>query len=329
MRKSPILFQIAVRVLSLLAFAVLWAGCDKQPGAPVRIGFFIWPGYEPLRLGDEMGYFGDVSIRFVDYGTSTQVLRAFRNGAIDIAAVTLDEALLLAEDIPELRVFLALDYSKGGDAILGQKDIPNMQALKGKRVGYEATALGAYILSRALELNGMNVSDITPISVPINEHERAFHERRVEAIVTFEPMSGRLMEKKANRLFDSTKIPGEVLDVLVSRKAFLDNHLHESMEITRGWYRALKHLSTNPADAYRRMEPRMGVSKTEIQKSFELMELVALEDNKYLFTGQNPLLLSRITSVGSIMLNNKLLRRTPDAALIVDGRVIAQLIATP
>jgi hypothetical protein len=61
---------------------------------------------------------------------------------------TLDEVLLLAEDVPDVRVVLVLDVSQGADVILGRPEIARFDELRGRRVGYEATALDAFMLAR-------------------------------------------------------------------------------------------------------------------------------------------------------------------------------------
>ena len=55
-----------------------------------------------------------------DYRTP-EVVQAYRNGVIDVVAVTLDEALRIAELEEEQRIVLVIDFSKGGDSIMGRK----------------------------------------------------------------------------------------------------------------------------------------------------------------------------------------------------------------
>lgn len=59
--------------------------------APLRIGTLVWPGYEPLYLARERGYLDPKSVRLVEYPSNSEVTRAFRNRAIEAAALTFDE----------------------------------------------------------------------------------------------------------------------------------------------------------------------------------------------------------------------------------------------
>src|SRR5262245_54856460 len=182
-------------VASCFCRLVLWkvlvalvVGCDSNPPPLLRVGTSSWPGYEPLHLAADLKYFGRATrLRLVEYSSATQTLRAFRNGSIEVATLTLDEVLLLAEDVPDLGVVLVMDSSRGADALLGRADMAKVADLRGRRVGYEASATGAYMLSRALEMAGLGASDVTPVPVQFDEHEKAFTNRLVDAIVTFEP----------------------------------------------------------------------------------------------------------------------------------------------
>ena len=92
-----------------LAAASLLVACTQPPPEPVRVGTNIWIGYEPLYVGRDRGIVRDDEVRLVEYLSATQVLRSYRNGAVDAAALTLDEALLLAQQSPDVRFVLVLD----------------------------------------------------------------------------------------------------------------------------------------------------------------------------------------------------------------------------
>ena len=88
----------------------------------MHIGTNVWPGYEPLYLARELGYFDDQPIHLVEHAAATEVIRAFRNGTIDAAALTLDEVLLLAQHGQNPRIVLVMDFSQGGDTLIVQSN---------------------------------------------------------------------------------------------------------------------------------------------------------------------------------------------------------------
>lgn len=70
-----------------LLVAFLFSGCT--PGAaPLRVGMNTWPGYEPLHLARSLGYLTDEEAEPISFPSAMDVMRAFRNRTIDVAAVT-------------------------------------------------------------------------------------------------------------------------------------------------------------------------------------------------------------------------------------------------
>ena len=130
----------------------------------LRLGTNIWPGYEPLYLARELGYLDNNQVRLIEYTSTSQVIKAYRNGLLDAAAVTLDEAISLLSNGENPRLVLVMDISNGADVLIGQAGFKQVVDIKGKRIGVEHTALGAYFINRVLEKNGLGISDISGAS---------------------------------------------------------------------------------------------------------------------------------------------------------------------
>ncbi len=207
-------------ILTPAVLALSLAGCGVEP-APLRIGTYVWPGYEPLYLARELGYLDPQSVHLVEYPSASEVIRAFRNHAIEAAALTFDEVLPLAQDGFKPRVVLVMDISHGGDAILGRPELRTVKDLAGRPVAVDTGTVGAYVLTRALMLNGLKQSDVTIVHVEHNGQGAAFKEGRVDAVVNAEPLRSQLLAGGASLLFDRTQIPGEIVDVLTVEATYL------------------------------------------------------------------------------------------------------------
>ena len=68
-----------------------------------------------------------------------------------------------------------------------------MNDLKGKSVAVESGALGAFVLSRALALNGMQAGDVNVVHLESNEQPSAFEKGQVDGAVTFDPYRAQLL----------------------------------------------------------------------------------------------------------------------------------------
>lgn len=310
-------------LFALLITAVLiLAGCTKEPQKPMRIGTNVWTGYEPLYLARDLGYFGDLPVKFIEYPSATEVMREFRNGTIEVAALTLDEVLYLAEYDRDFRIVLIIDYSNGADAILGRPGMEGLKDLEGKRVGAEVNALGAYMLSRALGTAGLSEKNITAVPLDIDEQERAFNEGKIDAVVTFDPVRSRLIEAGAKVLFDSSDIQGEIIDVLVLRNSCLSEHPHYLKKLLKGWFSALDYVRDKPEEASRRMTGRLKLKSEEVLKALELVHMPEKADNLALMERTLPI---NVEKLGSMMWERNLLNNRPDIGSLIDIRPLKEL----
>jgi NitT/TauT family transport system substrate-binding protein len=300
-------------------------GCLHEPAKPLRVGYLVWPGYESLFLARDLGYYKDTGIRLVDYPSGSETIRAFRNGDLEAATLTLYEALLVAETLPNFRIVLVMDSSNGADVLLAKPTIQKLENLKDQRVGVESGAVGAYVLTRALEQAKLTPKDVQVISLGVSEHEQAYKKGVVNAVVTFEPTRSKLVEAGAKQLFDSKQIPGEILDVLAVREDVLTSQSAAVQALITGHFRAWKYLEQHPQDAARRIAPREGVTPEQFLKSLEGIDIPDLEENRKLLGKQDATNVDRMERVAQFMADSKLLSRKIEPTALFDDRIVKPL----
>lgn len=310
-----------ISIITVVICTLTLASCIKEP-PPLRVATNVWPGYETLYLARSLGYYDNTPIRLVDYPSGTEEVKAYRNGEIEVAGISIDQALALAATQPELRIVVVMDVSEGGDVILGKPEIPNLPAIKGKRVGVESTALGAFIITRALGQKGMSPKDVKIVSLQVSEHERAFKNGLVDAVVTFGPARAKLLAAGAKVLFDSSQIPGEIVDVLVVRAELITSQLKALQALVNGRFRALEYLQKNPQDAVRRIAPRTGVTPEQFLESLKGLRQPDLQENQRLLSRIEPALVNATQQLSQVMLENKLLPKAIDTAPLLDDRLV-------
>ncbi len=299
----PLAFQRTLIILFLTL-----AGCGDEATTPLMVGTNIWPGYEPFYLAQARGLYSDREIRLIQHPSTSEVIRAFRNGAIPAAAVTLDEALLMLADGMEIKVVLVIDASAGGDVILGHPAIARMEDLRGKRVGCETTALGAFFLCRAAELHGLDCrKDISVVNLEVDEHETAFKAGSVDAVVTFEPVRTRLLEGGAKLLFDSREIPDEIVDVLVVRPEVLRDRRPQLEQLLNGWFGALAYMDAHPAEAAALMGRREQLSGDQFAAALSGLKIPGKTLNIEMLSGSKPRLMSSAGTLAAFMERHGLL----------------------
>jgi NitT/TauT family transport system substrate-binding protein len=293
-----------------MGLAVLPAACTSRSAPPVRVGTNTWPGYEPLYLAQDIGQFGPDAVRLVRLDSATRVLADFRAGRLDAAALTLDEAMLLLGRGDDPCIVLVMDTSKGGDAIIAHEGITQVAGLKGRRLGAEKTALGAYVASRALQRAGLTAADVTLVDLPVDRHAGAFLAGDVDAVVTFEPVRSALLSAGGVQVFSSADIPGEIVDVLVVDRAFLEHHPGRVRRLVQGWFAALKFLEHRPADAAGYMSPRLRLMPHAVMNALSGLDFPDRAENVRMLIGERgvPGLAAPATRLADTMRDLGLLR---------------------
>jgi NitT/TauT family transport system substrate-binding protein len=291
-----------------LTLALLIGGCTREPEPPLRIGTNVWIGSEPLYLARELGQLNPKTVQLVEYPSASEVLRAFRNQAIDGMVISLDELFGLAVDGLQPRIILVVDVSHGADAVVGSPGMKSMRDLQGKRVAVESGALGAFMLSRALAVNGMQASDVKVVHLESNEQPNAFRSGQIDGAVTFDPYRVQMLRDGATTLFDSTRIPGEIVDLVAVRSSVLDKQPKAVQSLLAGWFKAIDYLRREPADAARRMGTRQQTSGEQFLAALGGLHIPSRDENLKMLGGANPGMVASGRRLMDLMLEAKLLR---------------------
>lgn len=313
-----------MRRLFLLGLCLLLASCG-EPTQPLRVGTNVWPGYEPLYLARSLNLLSSQNARLVEYTSASQVMEALKDGAIQAAALTLDETLLLQESGLDVRVVLVMDYSKGADMLLSKPQFEDLHALKGRRIGVEDTALGAYMLDRALAHAGMTYRDVKVVPITEQAHEQAYKSGKVDAVVTFDPVASRLMTAGARKLFDSAQIPGEIVDVLVVRREPSGYPEAQLKSLLGAWYGGLDYLGKYPDKAAALMAPRMALDAAQTQVAFRGIHLPGRDENRKLLCSPDPMLSKQAQKLAQVMVEHRLVSHALQPASLIDEALLKRL----
>jgi NitT/TauT family transport system substrate-binding protein len=319
MRGFTLPVKLLIVAIAFLTFIL--ASCVPAPLKPLRIGTNVWPGYEPLFLARELGYYGNTPIQLVEY-PNFDPNRAYRNGEVELSATPMTGFLTLAPTHADVRAWLIMDISDGADAIVAKGAIANLQSLKGRRVGFDRSMLATFVLSRGLEQVGLSLKDVKIVPVELSDQEEAFKQGRIDAVVTFEPYRSNILNAGAKLLFDSTQIPGEVVDVLIGSESLLTTHATQLQVLIQGWFRALDYIEKNPEDAARRMARRQGVTPEQFLSSLKGLQLVTLEENQKLLGKTNSVLLKGTQRLSQFLVENKILKQDVDPNPLLDDRLV-------
>lgn len=247
-KRTFLTFITAVLLLPPLSWA------DK----PVfTVAWSIYVGWDPYQYMAKSGLlrkWGDkygvtIKAQRFDYAPS---IDAFTAKNVDACTMTNMEALdLPAASGVDTTAIIIGDYSNGNDALMA-RDGNTLRTLPGKKVLLVEKTVSEYLMERAFVLNGesdqlrklklVNTSDSSIVAAFMNDTSES-------AVVTWKPLVSQLQKMKGvTTLFDSSKIPGEILDLLAVRTEVLNRPDGSGQKfakaITGAWYDMLSQMAT-------------------------------------------------------------------------------------
>ena len=255
---------------------------------PIIIGYSNWAGWWSWALAESEGLFAkhnaNVELKWYDnYSTSMEDLAA---GAIDGNCQTLNDTITFAADAVKGEVVVLVnDNSAGNDKIIAAAGINNIKELKNKQVVLEAGVVDDFLLTLALEAEGMSRSDVEIIDLETGAATEAFAAGHADAVGAFPPFWLTALKREgAKEIASSLDFPGAIPDLLVVTKELIEEHPEQVQALIDTWFDILDFMATNPALADEIMANRAGVSSEELQLFKAGTALFNQEENLSAFT---------------------------------------------
>jgi NitT/TauT family transport system substrate-binding protein len=153
----------------------------------------------------------------------------------------------------------------------------------------------------------MTAADIKIVQLESNEQPTAFQKGQIDGAVTFDPYRAQLLRAGGATVFDSTQIPGEILDLLEVRASVLEKQPKAVHKLIAGWFTAIDYLRREPRDAARRMGIRQQTSGEQFLQALQGLHIPSREENLDMLAGSTPGLTVTGGRLMDLMLEAKLL----------------------
>ena len=240
---------------ALIVLLALSAQAFAQKPA-FTVGWSIYAGWTPYYYMNKAGilrkwadkYGIAIKVQRFDYAPS---LDAFVAKNIDACAMTNMEALDMpaASGVPTTVVLIG-DYSNGNDALLVRGGL-QLKDLAGKKLLLVQKTVSEYLFDRAMTINGLRdqIRKVRLVNTSDSDIANAFlGDAGANAVVTWKPMVSLLAKQKGiASLFNSSQIPGEILDLMVVRTDVLARADGSGQKFAKAlsgaWYEMLAQMS--------------------------------------------------------------------------------------
>jgi len=277
------------------------AACGREPEPPIRIGTFPGPISELVFLAQHRGWLPPSDFRVVEFINDGEVMRAFRNGSIEAAFISVDEVLTLAQNGMDPVILFVTAESRGGDAVVAHADVTSLADLRGRRIAVQVNSVSAYLLRRALVTAGLTAGDLQVINLPPDRHRAAFLRRDVDAVVTAEPVRTEILMLGGVELFSSASLPLELVGVTIIRGAYLEQHGARVSTLCSAWRQAEAQVRTS-ADARAGIAARMRVSTDTLNGMLDIVRIVNPSESDALLGPPRPRLMATAARIQSVLL---------------------------
>lgn len=259
-RYSPILLPFLFVFFSVFS-SISASAAERQK---FSVCWSIYVGWMPWGFGAEQGIvkkwadkYG-IQIDVVQINDYIESINQYTAGKYDGCSMTNMDALTIpAAGNVDSTALIVGDFSNGNDGVVlkNQKDL---KAIKGQKVNLVELSVSHYLLARALDSAGLEEKDIQVVNTSDADLVAAFNTKEVTAVVTWNPLLSEILAMpNTHSVFDSAKIPGEIIDLMVVNTKTLQENPKFGKALVGAWYEIMGLMSAN-SDVGRAARTAMG-----------------------------------------------------------------------
>lgn len=241
-------------------FAVAAGLAPLTAGAEVKTDFkicwSIYVGWMPW------GYIADsgimelhakkygINVEIVQINDYVESINQYTAGEFDGCSMTNMDALSIpAAGGVDTTALIIGDFSNGNDGII-LKGKDALADIKGQHVNLVELSVSHYLLARALDSVGLKEADITVVNTSDADMVAAYTTPDVTAAVTWNPLLSEIEAfPDSRKVFDSSQIPGEIIDIMMVNTATLRDNPDFGKALVAAWYDAMQLMAAETGDA--------------------------------------------------------------------------------
>jgi NitT/TauT family transport system substrate-binding protein len=294
-------------------------GSDQgKLGRPLRVAINQWPGFSPGLVSNNGLAANKNSMNWKDQNLLVEYVvmddpiamtKAYASGDIDVIWSTIDSAATqlggLKKGGAPTKVFMQVDWSRGGDAIVAARGINSIEDLKGKTVALITQSPSEFLLQYGLRNSSLDETEQKAILSRMVGNDTpdqviaAFAAGKVDAIVTWEPNISAVLQSASDRgahvILSTSTISNAVGDVFMARSEFVQQHPDVIGSFAKSWFSGAREVNRNTQGAVDLMMANMPqfkqLGRNKTLDTFAQVKITDMSDNTKTFglNGNAPL----------------------------------------
>lgn len=235
------------------------------------IGWTIYAGWMPWPYAEQAGIvkkwsdkYG-INIKLVQVNDYVESLNQFTAGTLDgVTSTNMDALTIPAAAGKDTTVVIVGDYSNGNDGII-LKNGSTLADIKGRSVNLVENSVSHYLLARGLESAGMAMTDVSVVNTSDADMVAAFAAPQTTAVVPWNPQLAEIKKQPgAVEVFNSTQIPGEILDMMIVSTEVLAANPNLGKALAGIWYETMALMSADTPEGQAAREAMAQISGTDL-----------------------------------------------------------------
>ncbi len=245
--KSHIYSPFRILVAALIALGLLSTSALAETKKKFTVSWTIYVGWMPWDYAQQKGIVDKwakkygIDIELVQVNDYIESINQYTVGKFDGCMMTNMDALTIpaAGGVDSTAVIMG-DFSNGNDGVI-LKDKKSLKDIKGQNVNLVELSVSHYLLARGLETVGLSERDVKVVNTSDADMVAAYGSKGVTAMTTWNPQLSEILStnKSANLVFDSSKIPGEIIDMLVVNTETLKDNPALGKALTGAWFEVM------------------------------------------------------------------------------------------
>lgn len=215
-------------------------------GWTIYAGWMPWPYAEQAGIVDKWEEKYGVTINVVQINDYVESLNQYTAGQIDgVTSTTMDALTIPAAGGRDSTIVIIGDYSNGNDGVI-LKGGATLADIRGRPVNLVELSVSHYLLARGLESASLAPTDVRIVNTSDADIVAAFGAADTQAVVAWNPQLSEIAAMPgAVPVFDSSAIPGEILDTLVVSTEALQSNPNLGKALAGIWYETMAIMSAD------------------------------------------------------------------------------------
>lgn len=309
--------MISRRILAAatLCLAATWAApVSAAPKTQFNVCWTIYAGWMPWDYIQAKGIIAKwarkygVTIQVTQLNDYVESLNQYTAGKFDGCTMTNMDALTVpAAGGVDSTALIPGSYSNGNDGIVLKGAGKTMKDIKGQNVNLVQFSVSHYLLARGLDAAGLRERDVKVVNTSDADIVAAFATPKVTSVVAWNPQLAAVAATRGNTMvFDSSKVPGEIIDLMVVNTATLKDNPALGKALTGAWFEVMAMMKAKDKDALTQMAKASGTDLAGFESQLATTAMMYTPAEMLAFVG-SPKLPETMKRVAQFSFDKKLL----------------------